>query len=207
MIPDTDLACHDDAVPCGRATSDAHLGANQIVSTNLAVVRNLNEVVDFRSLANDGCPIGTPIDGDVRADFHIILNDDVSQLRCRNVPSIFETVTKSVSADDRAGVNRDTLANHDIFVQYDSRVERDVLSNVRAAADMNACMKHRPRPDDGVIANGATGTDRSGFVDLRRRRHKRGWMNASLGRRSVGAEAGDNLAKRPVGVVNADSGK
>src|ERR1039457_4744971 len=52
VIADADLASHDDVVFDGDAAREAGLGGDDYVLSDLAVVANVDEVVDLRALAD-----------------------------------------------------------------------------------------------------------------------------------------------------------
>ena len=87
---------------------------------NLDVVRDLHEVVNFSALADDRRAECGAIHGRVRADFHIVADDDIAHLRHFAVKAGIKNVTEAVRADHRAGMNAHTLAD------LRARINRDV---------------------------------------------------------------------------------
>ena len=84
------------------------------------VVPDLHEVVDLRALADDRRPERAAINRHVRADLHVVAEDDVADLRHFAVHPCVQHVAKSVRADDRAGMDPHALA------EFGARIKRDV---------------------------------------------------------------------------------
>src|SRR5881409_3765122 len=110
MTSETDLAGEGDEITQLGAAGDAGLGDDQTMLTQGNVVGDLDEVVDLCAPTDRGRPERAPIDGSVRADLDVVMNDDVPDLRDLAMGAGIEHVTESVRADDGAGMNADTLA-------------------------------------------------------------------------------------------------
>lgn len=76
----TDLACEHNVVSGTRASGDTDVGANQVVFSDGAVVTDLYQVVDFCSLADPGCAVGTSVDCGIRADLDVVFDFDPAEL-------------------------------------------------------------------------------------------------------------------------------
>ena len=63
VIATPDLASHYDIITGGGASSDAYLGANNVVATYPAVMCDHDQVVDFCTLTDFGGPICSSIGG------------------------------------------------------------------------------------------------------------------------------------------------
>src|SRR5215510_8405633 len=83
--PDLARQNHPPSEP--RAARDPDLRHKDRVLTHLHVVPDLDEIVDFRAAADDGMAERRAVDGAVRADLHIVLDDDAAGLRDLAVPS------------------------------------------------------------------------------------------------------------------------
>ncbi len=129
---------------------------HQTIPPDDHVVRDVNEVVNFRALADDGGAERAAINGRVRADFHVVVNDDIADLQHFAVPAFVENITVTVRADDGAGVDRHAVAdlafrvNDDVRKQANVVAELAVAANVVPAEQRRARANFHPRADDAV---------------------------------------------------------
>ena len=85
-IGQSKMAQHNGATAHGamrtnaRAARYAHTTRHGGVLANVHVVANLNEVVEFDAIFNDGVLQGTPVNAGVGANFNIVANFDSTQL-------------------------------------------------------------------------------------------------------------------------------
>src|SRR5690349_19284218 len=110
---EADLPAHHDARAERRAAGHADLGGDEAARTDTAAVRDLDEVVDLRPAADDGRPERGAVDGGVRADLDVVLEDDGADLRDLPVAVREREIPEAVAADDRAGMDDDAVADAD----------------------------------------------------------------------------------------------
>ena len=72
---------------------------------NLAVVGDLDEVVDLRPAADDGRTHGRPVDRGPCSDLDIVLDDDGADMGDSAVPIIATVVAETVAPDDGGAVH------------------------------------------------------------------------------------------------------
>ena len=99
------------------------------------VVRDLDQVVNLRALADDRRAERAAVNRHVRADFHVVANDDVADLRHLAVNAAVQHVTETVRADHRAGVNADAPADFRARINRDVRKQVHVLAQLGIVAD------------------------------------------------------------------------
>src|SRR6266516_3213378 len=87
----------------------AHLADQDHVLTDIAVVAYLHEVVDLRAAPHDGRAHGGAVDGGVRSDLDIVLDDESSHLRDLLVGRSVERIAESVGAQHGAGMDDDAI--------------------------------------------------------------------------------------------------
>lgn len=63
VVADADLSSHDDVVFDGDATGETGLGGDDYVFSELAIVADVDEVVDFCALANASFIESAAVDG------------------------------------------------------------------------------------------------------------------------------------------------
>ena len=112
MPGDPDLAEQHCAVPNARRAGDADLRHDQAELPDAHVVRDLHEVVDLRARADDCVVDAATIDGRVRADLDVVLDDATSDVRDLHMGSAALHVAESIRCDARAGVDHHPVANH-----------------------------------------------------------------------------------------------
>ena len=104
------------------------------------VVRDLDEVVNLRALADDRRAERAAVNRHVRADFHVVADDDVADLRHLAVNAAVQHVTESVRADHRAGMDADALAD------FRARINRDVREQIHLVAELGIVADGNCRP-------------------------------------------------------------
>ena len=72
----------------------------QTMLADFHVVRDVDEVVNFRALADDGRAERAAINRHARADFHVFADDDISNLRNFAMDAAVLNVAITVRADD-----------------------------------------------------------------------------------------------------------
>src|SRR6185503_10165054 len=92
------------------------------------IVGDLHQVVDFRTLADDRWTQGAAIDGDVRADFNVVVNHRAPHLGHLAVDAFVEHVTKPIRSNDGSRVNAHALADLTARVNYDIGKKMSVLA-------------------------------------------------------------------------------
>ena len=81
VVRDADLSREETVVPHLRSACDACLGRGNGILADLHVVADLDQVVEFHAPADDRRVGLGPVDAGVGADFHVVFDDDVAQLR------------------------------------------------------------------------------------------------------------------------------
>src|SRR6185437_1816826 len=113
---------------------------------NADIVTHLNQVVDLRSLANDGIPNSAAIDGRSRADLDVILYDHAAYLRHFEMAFSSHHKSETVLTNLTARVNDDPVADQGIA---DRRIcaDRTIASDPHAGADDRICADERATAD------------------------------------------------------------
>src|SRR5262245_29786875 len=79
--------------------------------TNLDVVRNLNEVVEFCAPADDGSLQRTAVDARVRSNLDVVLDDHAAHLRELHIAIPISHKPKAIRPNDRPGMDDDVIAD------------------------------------------------------------------------------------------------
>src|SRR5713101_3459920 len=161
MVRDADLTRDHDVIARGAGAGNPHLTDQQIVSADFAVVADLHEIVDLRAFANDRGLERAAVDGGAGADFHVVADLHMAQLRNLVVASVVQSITESVRADHRVGRNRDAMNQDSAVVKNGMGIEGDVVAEPAKSAD------HR----SGV--NSTSRAHRASFSDASEREYAR----------------------------------
>src|SRR5215469_16044724 len=105
------------------------------------VMGDLDQVVDLGSLANHSRPQCAAVDCDIGADFHIIANNDVANLRDLAMSAIIEDVTKSVRTDHCARVNTNAIADFGPRIDCHVRKEIDLFAQPRVGTYVSVALE------------------------------------------------------------------
>ena len=124
-------------------------------------VADLHQVVDLRARLNARLADGRSIDGRVRANLHVVFDDDVRVLRNLQMGAVgLLGEAEPVAADDRAVLHDDAIADDDPLANRDVRMEDAVVADARAATDDDIGIDDRARADGGAGADDDKRTDR-----------------------------------------------
>jgi hypothetical protein len=173
MTRRADLTHQDRPATHDRPTGESRLGGDQDVLTHIAVVCDLDQIVDLRP-APDACLVeGRTIDRRVCANFDIILDDDAAALRHRNRTTAFVGhVAKTLGTEHDPRVKHDAIAHPRVFTQdgagvdpaitteFDVRYQGRVGRHDAARAHATTC------PDDGAHSDRCGRVYDGGGVDM-----------------------------------------
>src|SRR5215510_1382977 len=123
MPGDADLAGQRHLVFEFRAARDADLRGQQYALPDLDSVRDLHEVVDLRSRPDSRRADSGTVDGRIRADLHVVLDDDSAGLGNFVMRAIRPGgKAKTVAADDRAVLDHHAIGDGDALANRHARV-------------------------------------------------------------------------------------
>ena len=118
------------------------------------------------------------VNGDVRADFDVVADDDAADLRHLAMHALVLHVTEAVRADDRAGMDAHAAADLRLRIKGDVRKNVRVLAELRIGADVIAALQNGARADADLFADHAIRPDVRGGINLRGGRNDGRGMNA-----------------------------
>ena len=165
-------------IPQLRAAGNAGLRDQQAALADFDVVRDLHEVINLRALADDGGAECAAVDRHARADFHVVADDDVANLRHLAVDAAVLHVAETIRADHRVGVNADAPADFRARINHNVREQIHVVAEFGVVADEIAALQNGPRADAHAFADNTVRTDVRGGINLRARRDDSRGMNA-----------------------------
>ena len=140
-------------MPHGHAPGNPGLGSDQTVFADYIVMGNMHKIIDFGAPLHDGAPSGRPVDRGIGADFHIVLNNDIADLRHLQVFAVNGDKTEAVATQHGAALDDHPVAQNGPFPQRYIRMNHAVFPDHGAVADIGV------RIDDGAVANRDAITD------------------------------------------------
>src|SRR5216683_5328114 len=161
MVRNADLTRDHDVIARGAGACDSHLTDQQVVSPDLAVVADLHEIIDLGAFANDRGLERAAVDGGAGADFHVIADLHMAELRDFVVASVMQAIAESVRADHRAGMDRDAMTQNGAVIKDGMRIESDIISKPAKSADYRS------------VFNSSDGDHRASFSDASERKYAR----------------------------------
>ena len=123
------------------------------------VVGDMDQVVDFRALADDGGAERAAVNGGIGADLDIVVDDDVAELKHFPVAALVEHIAEAVRADDRAGVDGDAMAELRLPIQHDIREQADIVAKLAVRPQVVAAHEDGARAQSHPGAQDAIGPD------------------------------------------------
>ena len=116
MIFDAHLACHDHIVAGFTTACQSDLPANHVMTTDLIVVTNHDQIVDLCAFADRGGLKRPTVDGAIGPNLDIVGNLNRAGLRDLIMATVFETISKPIAADHRTGVNLDPISQNGFVI-------------------------------------------------------------------------------------------
>ncbi len=154
------------------------LAHDQTVPANDHVVRDMHQIINLGALADDGGTKRSAVNSRVGADLHVVVDDYIADLQHLAVAALVEHVAVAVRADDRAGVDADTMTDLRPRINHDVWEQAHVLANLTVPADMVAAHEHGTRAEPHARAQHAIRPDARRGINLRRGINHRARMNA-----------------------------
>ena len=99
-------------LPYSRAPGNTNAAGHRRVITNGDVVSDLNLIIEFHAIADDGIVKRAAINRGIRANFHIVADDDTTDLR--NLDPAFRILgkAKTIAANYGSGMNNGPFADN-----------------------------------------------------------------------------------------------
>src|SRR5713226_466964 len=122
---------------------------------------DVHQVVELRTATDARTAQRASIHAGVRTQFDVVFNDHGSDLRKLVVALLVADITKTVCANDYTGMQDHSIANGDVVIDHDVRMNdtlaahNDVVANTYSGQDL------RPDSDSAVLTDGHVRTDES----------------------------------------------
>ena len=167
-VPDrARLAAHDDVVAELGGARDAGLGDDHAMATDYDVVPDLDEIINFRSFTDDRILKRASVDGRIRANLHVVLDDDAVDLRHLEVPLAAHGEAEPVLADADTGMDRHAVAEERVRDRRE-RADVAIAADRHSRADHGTRRDARAAPDHRLWTDDGAGLDHHAVLELRR---------------------------------------
>ena len=190
-------------MPSVELPAMAACGDQNAMLANLHVVRDLHEVVNFCALADERRAERAAIHRHIRADLHVVADDDITNLRNLAAKTAVKNVAKTVRTNHRAGVNADALADLGAGIKRDVRKQIRFVTEHRIRADGIAGLQNHLRAQLHAFAHDAMRPDVRRRINLCPGRDHGGWMDAG-GKFRFGKKHRQRLGERDARIRHAD---
>src|SRR5262249_17911402 len=176
VVRHSGLPGHDHTVPDRRAPRYADLPGQEAVTSDRDVVRDLDQIVDLGSLADDGGADRAAVDRGIGPDLHIVLDDHPANLR--NLVGALAAAGKAepVLPDGAARMDDDAIADQSMRDRYIG-ADRTVTADPHAGPEHSARTDHGAASDLGPRPDHGAGIDRHAVLQARRRMVERARCN------------------------------
>ena len=173
QMPGRTRLCHKHNGPTNpRSARKTRLSHNNRVFTDVTVVTDLHEIVDFGSPPNACETEAAPINGRVGTDFHVAFDQQSSQLGRADTRIFLVTdKTKSLPSQDRPGMHNHAIPKLGALSNNRTGVEFAILTDLNIRVDVNTRMQDRSGTDSGSLPDGHTRSHRNPIGQFSRRRH------------------------------------
>ena len=152
MIGNSTLPAEHDKIAQRGAAGYSRLRNNHAMPAYMDVVPNLHEIINLRSLADDGIAQRAAIDRDAGANFHLVLHDHAAELRNLDVAMPVAGKAETRLADLRSRQDQQLVAQTGMGNRY-------VATDLAAAPDRYASADDGIGTDAGIVANLRLGPD------------------------------------------------
>ena len=152
MIDDPNTTAQHDPLADSGTSGYPGLRRNNRILPHNDVVRDLNQVVDLATSADDGSPQCRSVDRCVSPYLHIVFYFNDPHLRYFKPLIPFPCIPKTIAADNNPRMQYDSGANATAVVDDDIRMKHAILADRDVISQKNTRMKYRPASDVDSLA-------------------------------------------------------
>src|SRR5690606_12671552 len=116
------------------------LSSNHVVLAYFNIVCDLNKIVEFGSLSDNGGSYGTPVDRTIGTYFHIIFDHYISQLRNFGISFFGRLKSKTVGTDNSVSINRRLTSDYRIIINFNTTVYTADPASIHILTNVNLRM-------------------------------------------------------------------
>src|SRR5579872_2835370 len=151
VVADSHLARENRAVAYFARAGDSSERDQNDVFADIAVVADMDEIIDLCAAANTGLCQGSAIDRGICADLNVIFDHQRALLRKLRVGAraSIAHVTEPIGAQDRACMNHDVIPDGCSWIENSTRKDAAFLAHLHAMTHDGAGLDSRVRTDAG----------------------------------------------------------
>src|SRR5437588_5756423 len=152
VVAESDLTANHAVIFNRHAAADSGLRRDHHPLSNVAVMTDMNHIIEFRAASDSRSSQRAPIDAGVRAQLNIIFNDDRTDLRKFVIAQVAAHVPEPIGADDNPRVENHSIANgHSVFDE-NIRMNNAVSTDSYMVADFCARANLRTLANCRILA-------------------------------------------------------
>src|SRR5713226_2642013 len=133
-----------------RAAGDAYACGDSGMVADLHVMRDLDQVIQFHAVADNGVAQRAPVDGGISPNLDIIADNNAPQLRHLYPRFAVVGIAKTVAADHYAGMNDAAFTDGALIVHCDPCSKITILLNPCILSQVTTRADKHIIPDHGT---------------------------------------------------------
>jgi hypothetical protein len=153
------LTGHHHIVASRAGTGDANLAAQQVMLTDLAIVADHHQVVDFGAHANAGRAKSAPVYRAACPHLDIVFEFHPAELGNLHVSPLLRAISKAISPDDGICMNNHAIPQNAFIGNIGMGMQRDIVAQFAEAADNGAWVENGIGTNHGPLAYQGKGTN------------------------------------------------
>src|SRR6266446_1656677 len=166
MIAKAHLSANDAVVLDNHAAADAGLSGNNHMFADVAVMADVNQIVQLRTAPNARATQGASIHTGISAQLDIVFYDYCADLRKFVVTLILANIAKTVRANNYTRVQNHSVPDGDVIINHDVRMNDTIAANRYVVANTHSGENLRTDTDAAGLADGNMRADMSSQRDV-----------------------------------------
>ncbi len=132
-------------------TGDACLSNDKVSRANMAVVANMNQIVNLSALANNGGANGSTVNAGMGTDFHIILQHYIAYLWHLGMNAILAGKAKAICTNYSRAMDNNPLTYLAVLTDGGTGIDNGILANNSILANIGMRIKGNAILNDSMV--------------------------------------------------------
>src|SRR5262245_10551551 len=159
VIAETHLSADHAIIFNCDAAADSGLCGDHHPLANIAVVSDMNHVVELCAFSNPGAAQRAAIDRRVRADLNVVFDGNCADLRKLVIAHVAAHISETIGADDDTSVDNHSIADCDAVFNEDIWMDNAVRPDYHVFPDLGASAYLSSGTDARVLADAHESSD------------------------------------------------
>src|SRR5437016_6080475 len=159
VVAESDLTANHAVVFNRHAAADSGLRRDHHPLSNVAVMTDMNHIIEFRAASDSRSSQRAAIDAGVRAQLNIIFNDDRADLWKVVIAQVAAHVPEPIGADDYTGMQNDPVTNRHAVFEKNIRMNQAIASDPYIIPDFRAGANMCAGANDRILADADKSAD------------------------------------------------